>query len=311
MKRKRLFLVLLALLWIICLAFSSCGLLDYFVTRTQAPISLDEIPEFSGKPFVEINGNIPFFTDEEKLTESYETYYDLDGLGRCTLAVACIGTDLMPTEGRESLDTKPTGWQSVKYDIVDGKYLYNRCHLIGFQLTGENDNEKNLITGTRFLNVDGMLPFENMVADYVKETGNHVMYRVTPIFNGNELVARGVLMEAWSVEDGGDGICFNVYAYNNQPGIVINYANGDSALDDGNTNFPDDTDTNNNDNNSENDGNGENSDAEKQLFVINSSTKKYHTPSCRYATGNNVENYTGTREALEADGYTPCKVCNP
>lgn len=312
MKRTRLFLVPLALLWIICLAFSSCGLLDYFATSTQAPISLDEIPDFSGKPFVEINGNIPFFTDEEKVTESYETYYDLDGLGRCTLAVACIGTDLMPTEDREGLDTKPTGWQSVKYDIVDGKYLYNRCHLIGFQLTGENDNERNLITGTRFLNIDGMLPFENMVADYVEETGNHVMYRVTPIFKGNELVARGVLMEAWSVEDGGDGICFNIYAYNNQPGIVINYANGDSALDDGNTNFPDDPDdTNIGDNNSEGDGKGENSDEEKCLFVINSSTKKYHTPSCRYATGNNVENYTGTREALEADGYTPCKVCNP
>ena len=303
MKKSRLLLAPLALLLIISLALSSCGLLDYFKSRYQPPISLDEVPEFSGKAYVEINGNVPFFTDEEKVSESFETYYELDGLGRCTLTIACVGRDIMPTEKRESLDTEPSGWQSVTYDIVDGKYLYNRCHLIGFQLTGENDNERNLITGTRFLNMEGMLPFEDMVADYVKETGNHVMYRVTPIFKDNELVARGVLMEAWSVEDEGDGICFNIYSYNNQPGIVINYANGDSALnvDDGGTHFPD----------GGGDGDTSEGDGTEELFVINTSTKKYHKPTCTYADSKNAENYVGSREDLEADGYVACKTCKP
>lgn len=191
--------------------------------------SLEEIPEFSGEAYVAVNGNVPFFLPEEYTTESYEYYSELDDLGRCGVTMACIGVDIMPTEDRGSIGSvKPSGWQSVKYDIVDGKYLYNRCHLIGFQLAGENANKQNLITGTRFLNIEGMLPFENMVADYVKETENHVLYRATPLFEGDELVARGVLLEGWSVEDEGEDICFCVYAYNAQPSIEIDYATGES-----------------------------------------------------------------------------------
>lgn len=191
--------------------------------------SLEEIPPWSGEAYVAVNGNIPFFVEEEYTTESYEFYSELDELGRCGMTMACIGTDIMPTEERGNIGSvKPSGWQSVKYDCVDGKYLYNRCHLIGFQLCGENANKRNLITGTRYLNIEGMLPFEDMVADYVKETENHVLYRVTPIFNGDDLVAEGVLLEGWSVEDNGEDICFCVYAYNAQPGVIIDYATGDS-----------------------------------------------------------------------------------
>ena len=191
--------------------------------------AIEEIPPFSGEAYVAVNDNVPFFVKEEYTTEAYEYYTELDELGRCGVTMACIGVDIMPTEERGNIGSvKPTGWQSVKYDCVEGKYLYNRCHLIGFQLAGENANKRNLITGTRYLNIEGMLPFEDMVADYVKETENHVLYRVTPIFNGDDLVAEGVLMEGWSVEDNGESICFCIYAYNAQPGIVIDYATGDS-----------------------------------------------------------------------------------
>ena len=194
-------------------------------------IDLQDIPEYSGTPYAVLNQNKPAFTKEEITNESYEFYEELDLLGRCGVTEACIGRDIMPTEERGAIGmVKPSGWKLKKYDIVDGKYIYNRCHLIGFQLTGENANVKNLITGTRYLNVEGMLPFENQVADYVKKTGNHVMYRVTPIFEGNNLVASGVQMEAYSVEDRGIGICFNVYIYNVQPGIEIDYATGDNWL---------------------------------------------------------------------------------
>lgn len=194
-------------------------------------VSLDSIPVFSDQAYVVIDEGVPQFTQEDITSQSYEFYSQQDYLGRCGYAMACIGKDIMPTEDRGSIgQVKPSGWHTVKYDFVDGKYLYNRCHLIGYQLTGENANVRNLITGTRYLNVEGMLPFENMVADYVKETGNHVMYRVTPIYDGQELVARGVQMEAYSVEDNGEGISFNVYCYNNQPGVTINYATGESKL---------------------------------------------------------------------------------
>ena len=193
--------------------------------------SLDMVPEFSDEAYIPIHDNIPYFDVTELTTEEFEYYSELDELGRCGMTIACVGVDMMPTEDRGEIGSvKPTGWQSVKYDIVDGKYLYNRCHLIGFQLTGENANECNLITGTRYMNVDGMLPFEDMVADYVKETGNHVMYRVTPAFVEEELVARGVQMEAWSVEDGGDGVCYNVFCYNVQPGVEIDYVTGENWL---------------------------------------------------------------------------------
>lgn len=201
------------------------GMSDY----EEFAASLDTLPEYSGNPYIVVNDNTPFFTEADKTIASFEQYGELDSLGRCTTAYANVGKDLMPTEKRGSIGSvKPTGWQIAKYDNVDGKYLYNRCHLIGYQLTAENANKKNLITGTRYLNVNGMLPFENMVADYIKETNNHVLYRVTPVFIGDNLVVSGVLMEAESVEDNGEGILFNVYCYNVQPGIVIDYATGDS-----------------------------------------------------------------------------------
>lgn len=200
-------------------------------TSTQVTSQeLGDVPEYTGVSWVELNGNEPEFTAEEITTNTFENYSELDELGRCGVAYANICQELMPTEPRESISSvKPSGWQTYKYDFVDGKYLYNRCHLIGFQLAGENANKLNLITGTRYLNIEGMLPFENMVADYVKETDNHVLYRVTPIYEGDELVARGVQMEGYSVEDNGEGISFNVYAYNVQPGVTINYATGESA----------------------------------------------------------------------------------
>lgn len=200
-------------------------------SSASSSFSLDDIPAFSGEPYVVLNNNLPNFTEEDMTTASFELYGDLDQLGRCSTAYANVGSDLMPTQKRGSISSvKPSGWHSVQYDHVDGKSLYNRCHLIGYQLTGENANKKNLITGTRYLNVDGMLPFENMVADYVKETNNHVLYRVTPIFQSDYLVADGVEMEAWSVEDDGEGICFHIFAYNVQPGVTIDYATGESWL---------------------------------------------------------------------------------
>lgn len=199
---------------------------------TQVSFSMDEIPEFDeSTPYVVINENVPVFEEKYFTDISFESYSPLDSLGRCGVAFANVSLDTMPTEERGAIGSvKPSGWQTAKYDNVDGKYLYNRCHLIGYQLTAENANKENLITGTRYLNVQGMLPFENEVADYIKDTGNHVLYRVTPIFQGENLVAKGVQMEAESVEDRGDGVEFNVFVYNNQPGIEIDYATGKSKL---------------------------------------------------------------------------------
>lgn len=242
-------------------------------TNTESNInSISDIPAYSGSPYVIINNNKPNFNDSELTTTSFEKYSPLDNLGRCGVAYANIGTDLMPTEERESISSvKPSGWQNVKYDIVSGKYLYNRCHLIGYQLTAENANELNLITGTRYLNVDGMLPFENMVADYIKETNNHVLYRVTPIYDGNNLVATGVQIEAKSVEDNGEGIEFNIFVYNVQPGITIDYATGASSLsNESNAN----TLTNNNNNNN----NANSTSTAKGTIRGNSKSKIYHCP---------------------------------
>ena len=215
--------VLLPVFTAVTILLSGCNLVQ------ADPVKLADIPEYNGEAYTEINDNVPDFPDDDFTSTSFETYSDLDSLGRCGGAYANIGQDLMPTEKRGSIgQVKPSGWHTVKYDNVDGKYLYNRCHLIGYQLTAENANKKNLITGTRYMNTVGMLPFENMVADYIKETDNHVLYRVTPIFEGNNLVAYGVKMEALSVEDNGDGVSYNVFVYNGQPGVVINYENGDS-----------------------------------------------------------------------------------
>ncbi len=238
-KTKRKIKLILSI-FVLVIAISSYYLKDSYgkvednkKIATSSNISLDNIPEYDGNLYVTINGNKPYFKDEDLVNDSYENYSELDNLGRAGVAVSNIGKDLMPTEKRGSIGmVKPTGWHTVKYDFVDGKYLYNRCHLIGYQLTGENANEKNLITCTRSMNTKGMLPFENMVADYVKETNNHVLYRVTPIYKGDNLLASGVLMEAESVEDKGKGILFSVYVYNNEKGITINYQNGDSKISD-------------------------------------------------------------------------------
>ena len=227
---KRIQQVSLSLFLLLCLLLSACGAVP---GGTQTSFSLEDVPAFSGEPYVVLSDNQPGFTQEEldQAAQGFEEYSPLDALGRCGTAWASVGMDTMPTQDRESISSvKPSGWQTAKYDteLVDGGYLYNRCHLIGFQLTGENANEENLITGTRYLNVEGMLPFENMVAEYIRRTDNHVLYRVTPIYEGDNLVASGVQMEAESVEDDGEGICFNIYAYNSQPDIEIDYETGDS-----------------------------------------------------------------------------------
>ena len=261
---------------------ASMGLIEF---------DLSTIPEYSGEAYVAINGNEPNFEEKDLTTESYEFYSELDHLGRCGVTVACLGQDLMPTEERESIShVKPSGWVQGQYDFVDGKSLYNRCHLIGFQLAGENANEKNLITGTRYMNTIGMLPFENMVADYIKETDNHVMYRVTPIYDDDNLVASGVQMEGYSVEDEGDGIYFNVYVYNVQPGVEIDYATG------------------------ENQAATIEETGEVQDFVLNTSSKKFHLPDCSGLSQTKKENqqeYQGSREILLTQGYEACKSCNP
>ena len=208
----------------------SPAVLSQPVFYSDTYIDTETLPEYSGSPYVELNYNEPELDIGHAAEGTFEEYSKLDDLGRCGQAYALIGMETMPTEERGSIgQVKPAGWHTVRYDdLVDGKYLYNRCHLIGFQLAGENANEKNLITGTRYMNVDGMLPFENEVADYVQSTGNHVLYRVSPIYEGDELVARGVQMEAVSVEDRGEGISFNVFVYNVQPGIEIDYETGES-----------------------------------------------------------------------------------
>lgn len=309
MKKGSIKFTLIALLLAVAMMLSGCDFIDELLSSMlggyEAPISLSEIPEFSGEPFVVINGGVPFFEESELTTESYEHYSELDELGRCQVAMACIGIDIMPTEVRGDIQNiKPTGWHSVQYDCVSGKNLYNRCHLIGYQLTGENDNEKNLITGTRYMNWDGMYDFETMVADYIEDTENHVMYRVTPIFDGYDLVARGVLMEAYSVEDNG-GLQFNVYCYNNQPGVVINYFDGTSYLN-GETPPPAVE---------EDEGGSEDSGVNGDVtYILNVNTKKFHKTSCASAASTKPQNKadtTKTREQLVSEGYSACGICKP
>lgn len=292
-QRKRTWQVLLVAVLVLAAAWF---VLQHIQKAPKPPsVSLDNIPAFSGEPYVVLLDNQPGFTEEDKTTKSYEYYSPLDGLGRCGYTMACIGKDLMPTEDRGNISqVKPSGWVQAQYDCVDGKNLYNRCHLIGFQLTGENANENNLITGTRYCNVEGMLPFENMVADYIKETANHVLYRVTPIYHEKELVARGVQMEAFSVEDNGEGICFHVYVYNVQPGVNIDYATGISWA------------------------SGEEPPAPTEngakTYILNTSSKKFHTEDCTQGQGikeSNKQIYTGDRDELIEDGYTASKCCNP
>ena len=283
MKQRRYLIVAVVLL--LSLAIT------YFLKDNSKSAPQLDIPEFAGELYAVINDNEPDFTQDELKSEVYEFYSELDSLGRCGYAMACLSRELMPTEDRTGIShVKPSGWQSVQYEFVDGKYLYNRSHLIGFQLAGENDNEKNLITGTRYFNATGMLAFENMVADYIKETGNRVLYRVTPEYDGNNLVATAVRMEGKSVEDNGEGICFHVLVYNVQPGVIINYATGESSVDE------------------------EYFNKDAESFVLNTSSKRFHKPECSDAASMKPENrqelYT-SRELLTAQGYKPCGSCKP
>lgn len=285
---------------------------------TASSFSLSDVPAYSGKAYISVNGNVPYFTAAELTTTSFETYSDLDTLGRCGVTYACIGKDLMPTEERGSIGmVKPTGWHTVRYDdLVDGKYLYNRCHLIGYQLTGENANTKNLITGTRYLNIEGMLPFENMVADYIQETNNHVLYRVTPIFEGNNLLANGVLMEGYSVEDKGAGVSYCVFAYNVQPGIEIDYATGESKLADGAQQEEQKTATVTPTPSPEPEKQEPvtRSEASQADYILNTNTKKFHYPTCSSVNDmkeKNKQEFFGTRDETIALGYSPCGRCKP
>lgn len=285
---------------------------------TASSFSLSDVPAYSGKAYTSVNGNVPYFTAAELTTTSFETYSDLDTLGRCGVTYACIGQDLMPTKERGSIGmVKPTGWHTVRYDdLVDGKYLYNRCHLIGYQLTGENANTQNLITGTRYLNIEGMLPFENMVADYIQETNNHVLYRVTPIFEGNNLLANGVLMEGYSVEDKGAGVSYCVFAYNVQPGIEIDYATGESKLADGAQQEEQKTATVTPTPSPEPEKQEPvtGSEASQADYILNTNTKKIHYPTCSSVNDmkeKNKQEFFGTRDETIALGYSPCGRCKP
>lgn len=311
------------------------------LVNNNSYVSLDAIPAYDGKAYVAVNNNEPFFTDSDMTTTAFENYSDLDSLGRCGVAYANICKEIMPTEKRGKIGMiKPSGWHTVKYDVIKDRYLYNRCHLIGYQLAGENANPKNLITGTRYLNVEGMLPFENLVADYVNNTGNHVLYRVTPMFSGSNLVANGVLIEAKSVEDNGGGILFNVYCYNVQPGVGINYENGDSWLD-GTTPQEQSAQTGapQNEGSQSSDGSGagasagdagsssgengsassgsdssaaENSSADSSnsetMVHITATGKKYHRAGCRTLKKSDTE---VTLDEAKSMGLSPCGICNP
>lgn len=334
------------------------------VTETSseaASFDYSMVPEYTGSASVAINNNVPFFNADEKTagTASFETYSELDDLRRCGIAYACIGKDIMPTEERGQIGmVKPTGWHTVKYDCVDGKYLYNRCHLIAYCLAGENANEKNLITGTRYLNIEGMLPYETLTAKYMDNNpDNHVLYRVTPVFVGSELVARGVLMEGYSVEDNGAGVNFCAFCYNVQPDVEIDYANGESSYK-GSTDKSSDTssstsgagftgytnesassddstnkgssfsgytnesvtETDNSKGSSfsgySNEGSGFTgyTNESASSYVVNTSSKKFHTTDCKNAdkiSDKNKEVVNESRDKLIADGYEPSKCCNP
>lgn len=311
------------------------------LVNNNSYVSLDAIPAYDGRAYVAVNNNEPFFTDSDMTTTAFENYSDLDSLGRCGVAYANICKEIMPTEKRGKIGMiKPSGWHTVKYDVIKDRYLYNRCHLIGYQLAGENANPKNLITGTRYLNVEGMLPFENLVADYVNNTENHVLYRVTPMFSGSNLVANGVLIEAKSVEDNGGGILFNVYCYNVQPGVGINYENGDSWLDgtapqeqsaqtgaaqnggsqssDGSQAGASTGDTGSSGSITGSAASGsdtspaENSVSDssnsKTMVHITATGKKYHRAGCRSLKKSDTE---VTLDEAKSMGLSPCGICNP
>ncbi len=283
------------------LGVSAPGMID-IDTEASGAVDLASIPDYAGVPYVELSSGEPAFTDTmlEEAAESYETYSPLDVLGRPGPAVASVGSDLMPEGERESIGMiRPAGFHNVRYDdLIEDKYLYNRCHMIGWQLTGENANEENLITGTRYMNVEGMLPFENRIASYVRQTGNHVLYRVTPLYREDDLVCRGIQLEACSVEDSGEGLKFHVFIYNVQPGIEIDYATGDSwraaHSPDSNIEQPD--------------------PVTDPAYILNKNSFKFHQPSCESVTDMKEKNkiYSDEdRDTVMARGYEPCQRCKP
>ena len=309
MKKSIALIKILALLLSLTLVLTSCTIpgIDSLLglipnadgnTAQDGYEITDELPTFEHR-----HDGVPYFTEDEITDTAFESYSDIDQLGRCGVAMACIGTEIMPKDGEERGEISsvtPSGWYQAKYNHVSGKYLYHRSHLIGWQLTAENANERNLITGTEYMNTDGMLPFENMVAKYIKNTKNHVMYRVTPDFKDDNLVASGVLIEAWSVEDNGKGIAICVYVYNRQPGVAINYKTGESKL------ISDSTAPENPSTPSDIPG--------AKKYILNTSSMKFHLESCSYAqktAATNKQYYTGYRDDLIEEGYTPCGNCNP
>lgn len=330
MRRGRFYKLFLPVILIAALLFSGTAFANDTALTGQAEeqsaaaepaFTAQDIPAYDSEPYAIINDNEPFFSEDEITTDVFETYSKLDSLGRCGTAYANVCQELMPTEERESIsDVKPTGWHNKKYDFVEGRYVYNRCHLIAFELAAENANKQNLITGTRYFNVTGMLPFENMVADYVKETDNHVLYRVTPVFEGDNLVADGVLMEAYSVEDEGDGICYCVFVYNVQPGVEIDYATGENRADGtltgseesaaqlagiGDTAAQTSVST---------DYAGSSVSDEEGTYVLNTGSQKFHKLSCSSVpkiSDSNRQSYTGSRDKLIEQGYVPCGACKP
>ena len=286
MKLHKLLAAVLAALSLLC------GCADTISVSQPPYIDLDAIPVWDGEPWLIVDGNTPGFTEADLTTEAFERYSALDALGRCGSAYACVSQALLADENRGSLaSVTPTGWVNREYDFIDGKYLYNRCHLLGFQLTGNDASKRNLITGTRYLNIQGMLPYENQVADHVKENGHHVLYRVTPRFREDELVCRGVQMEAYCVECGSDDpFMFHVFCYNVQPGVLIDYETGESEFSEIGLN------------------------SEKKTYILNTASKKFHDPKCANAesiSDKNREKLKCTREELIYRGYEPCGVCKP
>ena len=286
MKLHKLLAAVLAALSL----FSGCA--DPISVSQPPYIDLDVIPVWDGEPWLIVDGNTPGFTEADLTTEAFERYSALDALGRCGSAYACVSQALLADENRGSLaSVTPTGWVNREYDFIDGKYLYNRCHLLGFQLTGNDASKRNLITGTRYLNIQGMLPYENQVAVHVKENGHHVLYRVTPRFRENELVCRGVQMEAYCVECGSDDpFMFHVFCYNVQPGVLIDYETGESEFSEIGLN------------------------SEKKTYILNTASEKFHDPKCTNAesiSDKNREKIKCTREELIYRGYEPCGICKP
>lgn len=283
-----------------------------------------KLPVYSGNPTIEINGNNPFFKEEDLKADDFQYYSKLDFRGRCGSAAAMLGTEMMPTEERGEIGmVKPSGWQKSEYDCVDGGSLYNRCHLLGYQLTGQNANERNLITGTRYMNVDGMQPYENRIAAYLKETGGHVLLRVTPVFEGKNLVASGVLMEAASAETTEQGqdadhtqlieenhkLSFCVYCYNVQPGIKIDYRDGSSEEEPSTLKIDPDAES------VIYPGKQETAVVpEGTAYVLNTNTMKFHLPDCESVptiSDHNRIYSKDTRDKLIAEGYSPCGICGP